>query len=309
MHWDQSRFEISMNVKHIKWICIKHFMRRIALCFCACLLANIKSFGQAHVSDDLYEQMISAYHAGNIEDALKLASKAISKDKKNPKLYIARGYIYQYERRYKKAVDDFTHVIKMDPTFADAYQRRGEEYFKLAQFEKSVADFEHVIELQPHRRPYHWQLGIAYYYTCQFEKGMKLFEDHQKVNKDDVENAVWHFICVAKMLGIDEAQKQLLPITKDTRVPMMQIYTLFKGKGTEEDVIKKAHEGPVIGGVVNRQIFYAHLYLGLYYEVLEDDAKAYNYIKKAAQQYKQNAYMGEVARVHKVELDQKQKIK
>lgn len=272
---------------------------------CGLLLVSVTMIGQDSDADLLYKRTISAYNAGKLDEAMELAREAISKEKKDPKLYLARGYIFQYQREYQKAVDDFTKVVELDPSSVDAFQRRGEENFKLAKFKESVADFEKVVTLQPQRKPYHWQLGISYYYTRQHKEGQALFESHQTVNSSDVENAVWHYLCVANALGLDEAKKRLLPIPNDTRVPMMQVYALFGGKGTEEDVIKKAHEGRVIGGARSRQIFYAHLYLGIYHEILGNDEKAYDYIKKAAQQYKENGYMGQVARAHKIWLDRK----
>lgn len=266
---------------------------------------TIPVLAQESEIDALYKRVISAYNAGNVDEALKLATRAIEKEKGDARLYLARGYIYQYERKYEEAVHDFSQVIRLEPDSIGAFQRRGEEHFKLAKFKESVADFERVVELQPERRPHHWQLGISYYYTGQFKEGMELFESHQNVNSSDVENAVWHFLCVANHLGIEKAKKKLLPIPNDTRVPMMQIYALFGGKGTEEDVIKKAHEGSVLGGQRGRQIFYAYLYLGIYHEILKNEEKAYDYIRKAAQMYKENGYMGDVARSHRIWLDRK----
>ena len=274
----------------------------------ACLLCGIsQAFGQDNAADQLYKRTISAYNAGMVDEALKLANQAIASSPKEPKLYLARGYIHQYERRHQKAVDDFSKAIKLDLDSTEAWQRRGEEHFKLAQFKESVADFERVIQLQPQRSPYHWQLGISYYYTGQHQKGMRLFKKHQTVNRNDVENAVWHYLCAAKVHGLEEAKKRLLTISKDARTPMMEIYALFGGWGTEEQVLKQAHQGRTIGGARARQIFYAHLYLGLYHEAQGNADKAYNYIKKAAQQYKEHGYMGQVARVHRLWLERKRK--
>lgn len=274
----------------------------------AFLLCGIsQSFGQDNAADQLYKRTISAYNAGMVDEALELVNQAIASSPKEPKLYLARGYIHQYERRHQKAVNDFSKAIQLDPNSIEAWQRRGEEQFKLAQFKESVADFERVIQLRPQRAPYHWQLGISYYYTGQHLKGMSLFKKHQTVNHNDVENAVWHYLCTAKVHGLDEAKKRLLIISKDTRTPMMEIYALFGGQGTEEQVLKQAHQGRTIGGARARQIFYAHLYLGLYHEAQGNSDKAYNYIKKAAQQYKENGYMGQVSRVHRLWLEQKRK--
>ncbi len=246
-----------------------------------------------------YQRGKSAYTAGKIDEAKELFTKAIRADSKHIDSYLARGYLYQYDRNYKEAAKDFTTAIQINPSNPDPYFRRAIEHFNLGEFSKSVSDFEKFAELVPEQKPHLWQLGIAYYYTGQHKEGRELFESHQKVNSHDVENAVWHFMCISRMEGFEIARKALIPIQGDTRIPMMEVYRLFKGDGDEESVLKAAHEGTSIGGRRIRQSFYAHLYLGLYHEAKGNDEKAYTYIRRAAQHYKSNGYMGQVARVHR----------
>jgi len=152
--------------------------------------------------------------------------------------------------------------------------------------------------LLPFQVPQHWQRGIAYYYAGRFEAGRKQFELHQTVNPNDVENAVWHFLCVARASNVEKARAALIPITGDARVPMMEVHALFAGKLKPEDILKAATAGNPPAARLNRQLFYAHLYLGLYFEALGDDGKAREHITKAAGEYQTGDYMGDVARVH-----------
>ena len=48
----------------------------------------------------------------------------------------------------------------------------------------------------------------------------------------------------------------------------------------------------------NERLFYAHLYLGLYYDATGDRKQALEHIALAAHKYHVEGYMGEVARVH-----------
>ncbi|MBT5927175.1 MAG: tetratricopeptide repeat protein [Verrucomicrobia bacterium] len=246
-----------------------------------------------------YQRGKSAYTAGNIAEAKELFTKAINEDAKHIDSYLARGYVHQYDRNYQEAVNDFSKAIEIEPTNPDPLFRRAVEYFNLGEFSKCVADFEKFAALQPGQKPHLWQLGIAYYYTGQHKEGRELFESHQIVNSHDVENAVWHFMCIAGLESFEAARKALIGIEGDSRVPMMQIYQLFKGVGDEESVLKAAHEGTALGGFRIQQSFYAHLYLGLYHEAKGDTKKAYTYMRRAAQHYKSNGYMGQVARVHR----------
>jgi lipoprotein NlpI len=77
---------------------------------------------------------------------------------------------------------------------------------------------------------------------------------------------------------------------------MKQVHELFAGKAKPEDVLKAAETGE--GNDLRNHRCYAHLYLGLYFESIGEDAKAKEHMVKAATDYKMDHYMGKVAQVH-----------
>jgi lipoprotein NlpI len=206
-------------------------------------------------------------------------------------------------RRVEVAIAESTRVIERSPRDAAAYQRRGEDYFRLGKFKESVADFDKVIELRPDREPYHWQRGISLYYAGEFERGARQFEKHKTVNPDDVENAAWHFLCVARSSGLAKAQQGLIPVSGDTRVPMAQVHALFAGKLTPDEVLAAARAGNPAEAELRRRLFHAHLYVGLHHEAAGDAAAAREHVLTAAEKYAGDDYMGDVARVHAAMLN------
>jgi len=80
-------------------------------------------------------------------------------------------------------------------------------------------------------------------------------------------------------------------------VPMMLVYKLFKGDAKPEEVLASVEEGKVTDEQRKQRRFYAHLYLGLYYESEGDRAKALEHLKIAAKD-RIGHYMGDVAVVH-----------
>src|SRR5215813_14765165 len=128
---------------------------------------------------------------------------------------------HETRREHAQAIADFDQILKLRPKWADGYNHRGAEHFKMAHIRQSLADFDRALEIEPAQAPYHWQRGIALYYSGRFDDGRKQFELHQTVNGNDVENAVWHFLCVARQSGIAKARESLIPIVGDSRVPMM----------------------------------------------------------------------------------------
>tara|TARA_Y100000588_G_C14069992_1_gene845372 strand:- start:36 stop:806 length:771 start_codon:yes stop_codon:yes gene_type:complete len=215
---------------------------------------------------------------------------------------------------HAKAVEGYTSLLalKLDKkVVAGIYQERGEAHFKMAKIKESISDFDAYLKVNPERDPHHWMRGISYYYADEFKKGYEQFERHQTVNSNDVENAVWHYLCLARAKGVEEARKKLIPIIGDGRIPMMEVHALFGGKSTPEKVLAKARAGDVKGARLERQLFYAHLYLGIWYETNKEFKLRDQYIALAAAVADKHGYMGDVARVHaelnKIKVSKSQK--
>jgi lipoprotein NlpI len=173
----------------------------------------------------------------------------------------------------------------------EIFDRAVRDFFN-ARIEASVTGFDQVAKLRPDYAPELWQRGIALYYAGRYQDCRAQFESHRKVNPNDVENAAWHFLCVARSESSQKAKAALLPVGPDARVPMRQIYQMLQGEMMPEQVLTAA-------GNATETRFYAHLYVGLYFEATGKKAQALEHIGIAAQdRYSSGGYMHSVARVH-----------
>lgn len=169
--------------------------------------------------------------------------------------------------------------------------------FSMGRIEEAAAGFDQVARAQPDFAPQLWQRGIALYYAGRYEDCRRQFELHLTVNPSDVENSAWHFLCVARAESPEAALAALLPVGPDPRRPMRQIYEMFSGRMTPQDVLSAAGGQPLAR-------FYAHLYRGLYHEAFGRTEAAREEIFLAADdQFAQVAgYMYVVAVVHRDRL-------
>ncbi len=156
-----------------------------------------------------------------------------------------------------------------------ALLNRAVDQFEKGQFAESAKTFDELAKLIPDEAPQLWQRGIALYYAGRFADCRRQFESHRTVNPDDVENAVWHFLCVARSETPEKAKAALLPVGPDSRVPMREVYQMFRGVLTPDEVLKAAGSAP-------SGLFYAHLYIGLYAEATGRKDLALKHIKEAA---------------------------
>ena len=170
---------------------------------------------------------------------------------------------------------------------------RAVQDFEKARITESAAGFDKVAQLVPSMAPQLWQRGIVLYYAGRYKDCRGQFESHRTVNPNDVENAAWHFLCVARAESPEEAKKALLPVGPDPRVPMRQIYEMFQGRRRPDEVIAAA-------GTTAESQFYTHLYVGLYAEAVGNKRLASEHITAAAADRFAAAggYMHRVAKVH-----------
>jgi len=170
---------------------------------------------------------------------------------------------------------------------------RAVAHFEAGRIAESAAEFDRLVQADPASMPYLWQRGIVLYYAGRYADCRQQFERHRTVNPNDVENAAWHFLCVARAESPAKARAALLPVGPDARVPMRQVYEMFRGAATPEEVLRSA------GAQASAQ-FYAQLYLGLYFDALGDSRRALEHLKAAAADRYASAggYMHMVARVH-----------
>jgi lipoprotein NlpI len=171
----------------------------------------------------------------------------------------------------------------------------GEVYFANGQAAESVAAFDRVIKLQPQLKPQLWQRGLALYYADRHADVVDQLESHQNYNTQDVENSVWHMLCKAKLSSVEEARKGMIKITRDRRIAMPEIYEMFAGRGSVDQVRAAADASGDASA-----IYHASLYIGLFHEMMGEKEKSQSAIESAVEEnpFGPTVFMGNVARMH-----------
>ncbi len=160
---------------------------------------------------------------------------------------------------------------------------------------EAVENFERAIKRSPDSEPYLWQYGIALFFVGRYDDARALFEKHRVVNPHDVENAAWHFLCVAKADGIEKARRILLPAPGDSRVPMEAVLQRLPGGDFEAigEAMEKTRGTPAYASAQ----FYGDLYIALIADAEGKPLIAREHLQKASSA-KLTHYMADVARVY-----------
>lgn len=246
----------------------------------------------------ILEQAAEAHQNGKHQEAVDLAKKAVKLDPANPAGHFVIGSALLKLRDNEGAAAAFREVLRLDAKAVVALDRLGDALLKLGQFDEAVKCFDDYLKARPKDAADHWRRGIALYYAGKFKEGVDQFELHRKVNPEDVENSVWHYLCNARANNPKKAREELIPVTKDSRVPMAEVLQLFAGKLKPQDVLDAAEKAKLTDEDRKEARFYAHLYVALYYESEGDVKKTLEHLTVAVEQYKIGHYMWDVADVH-----------
>lgn len=229
--------------------------------------------------------------------AVELAGKAVEQAPKDPRGWYYRASLLEAAQRWDGAESDLTRVLELTPDDPVVLRQRGVVRLRLGRCEDAVGDFDRYAAKRPGRLAELWQRGIALYYVRRFDDARRQFELHRTVNPNDVENAAWHFACVARLSGFEQARQRVIPVEGDGRVPMKEIQALLEGKGGEDEVLAAAER---VASPQRREEarFYARLYLGLYDEARGRLDLAARHLAEATRLAEGMGIMGAISRVH-----------
>jgi len=195
-----------------------------------------------------------------------------------------------------KAVQAADQLLKELPGDPGSLRLAGDVYLRSGKSKEAADLFDRYLKVEPEALAGLWQRGIALYFAHKYREGVKQFEVHRRVNPNDVENAAWHFLCVAKAESFDKAKSVVLPAPNDPRAPMEEVLQMLS-TGDTAKVIRKMESFTPKTRARESADFYGNFYLGLYADAAGKRAEAKRYLDLAAKDAA-HSYMGDVARVY-----------
>ncbi|MCA9128654.1 MAG: tetratricopeptide repeat protein [Planctomycetales bacterium] len=198
------------------------------------------------------------------------------------------------QKRWQEAAEMALQAEQLQRESYQVQQAAGQILYLSGHSQQSLACFDRAVRIDPVRAPDNWQRGIALASCGKFVESAAQFKTHHDVNPDDVENSAWYFLCIAKTQGIEAARKTVIPSRGDSREPMMSILRMLKGEITPQAVLDTVADVERSGP---RARFYADLYVGLYFDSLDQPDEAIRFLKRSLQ-HGSEGYMVDTARVY-----------
>lgn len=153
-------------------------------------------------------------------------------------------------------------IVDTDADAVGKYSRRGDLHMFLGKFAEAETDYKKMSELKPDLDASHWRLGIAMYLAGHPEDSAAQFDKYHSFDNVDRENGIWRYLSHRAAFGKEKAREQLLKYEKDDRPPFREVYQLFEGTLTGDQVLQSISPELPESSRQSR-LFYAQLYVGL----------------------------------------------
>ena len=155
----------------------------------------LRDFNRAIKLDDSEPEYFSSrgicyYDMNNLALAMKDFNRVIELDPTPSLLYTAfafRGNVYEKRGEDRKALQDYTQAIEINPKAVNIYFRKGVLNRRLKNYEESVEDFDNVIKLDAkHSDAYH-ERGIAYAFLGDKQKVLNDFKSAARLGNAEAQ--------------------------------------------------------------------------------------------------------------------------
>ncbi len=159
---------------------------------------------------------------------------------------------------------------------------RAEVLFRLGRFEESVRDYDSAARFGwPHDEDSCWERGLAQYYAGDYRAGAEQFARYHRVGALDIENGLWRFLCIAEDADIAKARETMFEYPRKLRTPFPALLALYMDQGAADAVLEEANREVSSPEAHTESLFYAHYYLGKYYEIIDDTENALTHVREA----------------------------
>ena len=212
-----------------------------------CMLALCMGATSAFAAgNDDIARGLSAVNRGDNGQAIVFFSSALAAGNLEPGLaqiaYYDRARAYMNEEECGSAVSDLTSAISLKPDNADGYMMRGRANRCAGHYADAITDYTEVIRLKPSGNAY-WQRALARYNEGDFEGSATDSSAAMLFAPKWPYPLLWYSIARMREGKFERADLSGKMDLIDTNTWPGQVFLLYKGDVTPEDILRAARVG------------------------------------------------------------------
>ncbi|MCE1245047.1 MAG: tetratricopeptide repeat protein [Firmicutes bacterium] len=215
---------------------------------------------------------------GEIDYAIMDFTRSLTIKPNSGEAYFSRATCYLLLSQFEKSIEDNKKVVSLEPENYSAYFNMGVAYTKLGQYSEGLKCLDKAISLHPGEFPLYAEKGSNYFSSDMMDKSAECFKQASQINPTDNYMHLMYGLALMRQ-GKDGAGyfREYLEKNKDKEWPK-PVFRMLSESITPAECLKMAVDGEK-DKMMQRKCE-AYFYIGEYYLIKNDKAKAKEYFEK-----------------------------
>ncbi|WP_100657486.1 lipoprotein NlpI [Alteromonas flava] len=197
-------------------------------------------------------------------------------------LLYQRGMLYDSMGLSSLAQFDYSQVLKLQPTMAEAYNSIGIHYTQQQEYLQAYEAFDSSIDLNPEYEFAFLNRGIALYYGGEPRLAVDDLKRFLSNDRSDPYRAIWLYIVQREVDPIAaRAELKELRVQLNPDMWANNIVDFYLGELTETQLLARLVDNITNRTELNNRVCEAYFYIGKYHGSLGNKGRASNYFKLA----------------------------
>jgi tetratricopeptide (TPR) repeat protein len=111
-------------------------------------------------SNKIHEKAHKAFEDGQLQEAIKLYTKALEENPKDCNILSDRAVAYLHTEEREQCLNDFNAAVELQPNYGFRYASRAFARRKFGDLDGAIEDYEKAVELDPEDAIGHNNLGL-----------------------------------------------------------------------------------------------------------------------------------------------------
>jgi len=152
--------------------------------------------------------------AGDQQQAMSNAQRAVREDPNRPDAHFLLGYIYLRQNDFDKALQEYRRVIELKPDMADAYSQICVVYLRMRSFDDAAASCQKAVALDPGDPDKQYNLGLAQMARRKFPEAVQAFQVAAQARPNSLDENYRLALALALNGDLQRAQEQLTKVLR-----------------------------------------------------------------------------------------------
>jgi len=154
----------------------------IIIIFSVFLIFSVKANDQQKQLERLFNDLkVDNFSLANVVEQKIWKVWSTHPNSKDLTMMLTLGSDFVNNKELEKAIEIFTEVIDLDPSWAEAWNKRATVYYMIGEFEKSQADINKVLELESRHFGALAGQGLVNIELKNYEKAIKSYQQAQEI--------------------------------------------------------------------------------------------------------------------------------